>query len=282
MIRVKKMVSNIEKRVLNVLSNTKDREYQKEYQTKQGAFSREASQKMKFDEAILFLLMDTGKSLSLELLEFFNGLPETRETITKQAFSKQRQFIDSRIFEDINAKYIQSVYNERMELFHGRKLIAVDGSTAEIPNTKELIEHYGSAKAFETSAQNARVGLNGFYDPLNHLMLKLVVDLYQKNETKVFLEHIDAIIEQYGGCPLCFIFDWGYISLSLLLELEEKRVEYLFRVPSTCYKQELSSATSNDEEINIKVTKVRLKNVDPKMQETYLQKGTKRVRFGTG
>lgn len=274
-----KMTSNIEKRVLGVLENTKTREYQKEFQTKQTAFSREAAQKMKFDEMILFFLLDTGKSLSLELLEFFNNLPETRETISKQAFSKQRQFIDSRIFEDMNVKYVQSVYNERKTLFHGRLLIAADGSTAEIPNTKELKAYYGSAKASDTSAQNARAGLNGFYDPLNHLMLKLAVDRYQRNETKVFLENVDAVINQYGNHSICFLFDRGYISLSLLFELEARGVEYLFRVPSTCYKNELQSAMSEDEEIGIKITKARLKNVDPKTQELYLAQKVKPVRL---
>jgi hypothetical protein len=273
------MLGRVAKRVLDVLENTKDREYQKQFQTKPLAFSRQARQKITFDEMVLYHLVDTGKSLSLELLEFFNDLPGTRETISKQAFSKQRLNIEGRIFEDLNDKYIQSVYEERMLLFHGRLLIAVDGSTAEVPNTKDLIAHYGSAKASDTSAQNARAGLNGFYDPLNHLLLKLVVDEYQKNEVKVFRENAGAVMQRYGGRRPCFIFDRGYISLPLLLELDRMGVEYLFRLPSNCYKEEIQSAKTGDEEIEIKITKARLKNVDSEEQAQYLAQKVKRVRL---
>ena len=273
------MIGKVTKRILDVLENTKDREYQKQFQTKPLAFSRQARQKITFDEMILYHLVDTGKSLSLELLEFFNDLPGTRETISKQAFSKQRLNIESRVFEDLNDKYVLSVYEERMLLFHGRLLIAVDGSTAEIPNTKELIAHYGSAKASGTSAQNARVGLNGFYDPLNHLLLKLVVDEYQKNEVKVFRENVGAIMQRYGDKPLCFIFDRGYIGLPLLLELDRMGVEYLFRLPSNCYKEEVQLAKTMDEEIEIKITKARLKNVDSEEQTQYLAQKVKRARL---
>ena len=273
------MTGIIEQRLINVLSFLKDREYQEGFITKRTAFSRESKQKMSFEEMTLFFLMDTGKSLSFELLDFFNELPGTRETITKQAFSKQRQFIDSRMFEDLNSKYIQAVYNDRKLLFHGRLLVAVDGSTAEVPNVEELINHYGSAKASSTSAQNARVGLNGFYDPLNHLLLRLVVDKYQKNETKVFMEHVASFKEQFNANPICFIFDRGYISLQLLFELENLGVEYLFRLPSYCYKTEVQSAKSNDEEIEIKVTKARLMKVDADEKEIYLAQKSKKVRL---
>ena len=222
---------------------------------------------MNFEEMTLFFLMDTGKSLSIELLNFFNELPNARETITKQAFSKQRQYIDSELFEDLNRKYIQTVYADRQVLFHGRLLITVDGSTVEIPNVKKLIKHYGSAKASNTSAQNARAGLYGFYDPLNHLLLHLSVDKYHKNETKVFLENLASVKKQCGNKPLCFIFDRGYISLELLFELERQGVDYLFRVSSRCYKEELQLANSNDGDIDILVTKARLRNVDAETQK---------------
>jgi hypothetical protein len=274
------MISKVEQRVLSTLSSLRDREYQEEFLIKPTAFSRESRQKMSFDEMALFLLMNTGKSLSIELLQFFNELPETRETITKQAFSKQRMFMDSRLFEDMNKRYVHAVYDDRMLLFHGRLLVAVDGSAAEVPNVKELIEYYGSAKASATSAQNARVGLNGFYDPLNHLMLRMAVDKYQKNEVKVFLEHAASVKEEYGvKQPVCFIFDRGYISLALLLELEGLGVDYLFRVPSSCYKEELLSAKTNDGEIDILITKARLKNVDEEKQGAYLARKSKKERL---
>jgi hypothetical protein len=111
------------------------------------------------------------------------------------------------------------------------------------------------------------------------LLLRLAVDKYQKNETKVFMEHVASFKEQFSKYPICFIFDRGYISLQLLFELENLGVEYLFRLPSYCYKAEVQSAKSNDEEIEIKVTKARLKNVDDDELESYLARKSKKERL---
>lgn len=271
--------SKIELRVLSVLKSVSDRDYQRQFQTKESAFSRPSVQKMTFEEAALFMVANSGKSLSIELLDFFNSIPDVRDTISKQAFSKQRQFVKSEVFEDLNYQYLQASYQEQKIRYHGMLLVAVDGSTAEIPNTKLMKDYFGSAKASSTSASNARVGLNGFYDPLNHAMLKLVVDKYQKNETQVFLENVDALISAYPEESFCFLFDRGYISLGLLFELDRRNVKYLFRVPSSCYKKELQSAESVDTTIAIKVTKARLKKVSPEKQLEYLKSPTKQVRL---
>lgn len=90
------------------------------------------------------MLANTGDSLSKELLDFFNKLPEVKEVLSKQAFSKQRQTIKSQLFEDLNHRYLLESYQEHNKKFHGLRLVAVDGSTAEIPNTKQLREHSGS------------------------------------------------------------------------------------------------------------------------------------------
>ena len=111
--------SKIEKRVLEVLSTLKEREYQQAYQTKESAFSRTEAQKMSFEEASLFMVANSGKSLSIELLEFFNKMPEMHEAVTKQAFSKQRGYIKSELFEDLNLRYLRASYAERREMASG-------------------------------------------------------------------------------------------------------------------------------------------------------------------
>jgi len=188
---------NVRDRVMNVLSRMGDKEFQKDYLIKDSAFSREGSQKMSFEDMAMFVLSNTGKTLSLEILEFFNDTGNVGNTITKQALSKQRGNIRSRLFVDLNETYINEVYKSRRERFNGYHLMAVDGSTCEIPNTKKLKEIYGEAKASQTSSSNARASLNGFYDTLNNLMVKLVVDKYQRGEKTVFLENVKSVLKMY-------------------------------------------------------------------------------------
>lgn len=273
------MNEKVNKRVLNVLNKYSNKEMQKKYLTKETAFSREETQKMTFEDMTMFVLANTGKSLSLEILKYFNDTSNIENTITKQAVSKQRQFIKSKIFDDMNISYAKEIYLARNETFCGYNLIAIDGSTAEIPNTQNLKKIFGEAKASETSASNARVGLNGFYDAINHIIIKLVVDKYQKGEKTVFLENVEDVIRTLSDKKLLFIFDRGYICLELLIRLEELGIKYLFRVASNCYKNELKSAKSPDENINIKITKARLKNMEEERQKEYLKKQYKKERL---
>lgn len=205
------MNKKVNERVLNVLNKYNNKEMQKNYLTKETAFSREETQKMTFEDMTMFVLANTGKSLSLEILKYFNDTSNIENTITKQAVSKQRQYINSKIFDDMNISYANEIYKARNETFCGYNLIAIDGSTAEIPNTQNLKKIFGEAKASETSASNARVGLNGFYDATNHIMIKLVVDKYQKGEKTVFLENVEDVIRTLSDKKLLFIFDRGYM-----------------------------------------------------------------------
>lgn len=273
------MIREVNERVLTVLKQYNEKEKYKEYLTKKTAFSREEAQKMTFEDMTMFMLSNTGKSLSLEILKYFNDTCNIENTITKQAVSKQRKYIDSKIFDDMNISYANEIYKTRNETFCGYTLMAIDGSTAEIPNTKNLKEIYGATKASETSESNARVGLNGFYDSTNHIMIKLIIDKYQRGEKTVFLENVEEVIKIQKDKKLLFIFDRGYICLELLIKLEELGIKYLFRVASNCYKKELSSATSNDENINIKITKARLKNIEEEKQKEYLKKEYKKERL---
>lgn len=273
------MNKEVNERVLSVLNKYNDKENQKKYITKEGAFSRLEAQKMTFEDMTMFMLANTGKSLSLEILEYFNETGNIENTITKQALSKQRKYIDSKIFHDMNIDYAKEIYKARNETFLGYTLIAVDGSTAEIPNTKELKEIFGEAKASDTATSNARVGINGFYDALNHIMLKLVVGKYHGGEKRAFLGNVEEIIKILNDKKLLFIFDRGYVSLELIIKLEELGVKYLFRVPQKAYKKEKEEIKTNDEIIKLIITKSRLKNIEKEKQEKYLERKYKEERF---
>jgi len=273
-------MKKVENRIKEILNETSKRDYQIQYLTKPSAFSRDSTQKMSFEEMTVFVMTNSGKTLSLEVLDFFSKYNKIEDIISKQALSEQRKYIDYKLFEDMNIKYIDRYFaEEENQTFEGYNLVAVDGSTSEIPNTKELKKTFGEARASKTSVSNARAGLNGFYDCLNQLMVTIVVDQYQRGEKTVFLENAEKVLEIYKDKNVLFIFDRGYICLELLIFLNELGIKYLFRVPSNCYKKELESATRNDENIDIICTTTRLKNLTKEKKKEYLEKGSITVRL---
>ena len=108
------MISEVNARVLKQYNK---KEKYKEYLTKKTAFSREEAQKMAFEDMTIFMLSNTGKNVSIEILKYFNDICNIENTITKQAVSKQRKYMNSQIFADMNISYENEIYKTRNEAF---------------------------------------------------------------------------------------------------------------------------------------------------------------------
>jgi len=243
-------------RMVGVLKKITEEEFIKSVLLKDSAFSRDPH--MTFEEMLKFMLQDKKKSLSNELINYYTEIDKIEKTITKQAYSEQRQHISYEAFTLLNEEFVKDYYKkEDYRTFQGYVVVGIDGSTLEIPNVKKLKSAFGSAKASQTSASLARAGVNGFYDCLNNIMLLSKIDSYQKGEKEVLTANLDHLIELMEGKKLLLVFDRGYICTELLLLLKEKDVKYLFRCPKNVFKQERNKSQTNDEMIDIKVTKSR-------------------------
>lgn len=103
------------------------------------AFSMESI--WSFNDYLLFILSNKGKSLTLEIENFVeNHFDDNDEKlITKEAVSKQRQKINPELFIDMNKNFIKEfLESEEYDLFVDDKIVLlVDGSKSEIPNTPE-------------------------------------------------------------------------------------------------------------------------------------------------
>jgi hypothetical protein len=243
-------------RAVEILKKLKEEEFAKSVLLKESAFTRKPN--MTFEEMVKFMLQDKKKSLSAELIDYYNKIGELEKAITKQAYSEQRQHISYEVFTLLNEEFVKDYYEkENYQTWNGYVVLAIDGSTLEIPNVANLKKVFGSAKASQSSSSSARAGVNGIYDVLNNVMILSKIDKYQKGEKKFLTESIDELIELMSDKKLLLIFDRGYICTELLLLLEEKGVKYLFRCPSNSFKKEIKEAKTKDEMIDIKVTKSR-------------------------
>lgn len=103
------------------------------------AFTR--NRKMNYESLVKTMILKKGQTLSLELDEITTNMNIVK--ISKQAYSKQRVNLTPKIFKYLNEKYIRIIYNEiEVKKYKGYIIIAVDGSTVEIPNSNELKEYY--------------------------------------------------------------------------------------------------------------------------------------------
>jgi hypothetical protein len=102
--------------------------------TKSTYFTKETA-KMNFRDAIYFILKGLRKTLQIEIDDWFEFLGG-ENTMTKQAFSQLRQKIKPDAFIQLNDNYVTWFYSDdNFKKYKGYRLLSIDGSITEIPNT---------------------------------------------------------------------------------------------------------------------------------------------------
>ena len=100
-----------------------------------------------FVVVILFLLNLVKRALQDELDEFFNldrGAAVAARAVTKSAFSQARQKLKAEAFVELNQVQLDYFYSHfPQQTWCGFRLLAVDGSTAQLPRTPDIAAYFG-------------------------------------------------------------------------------------------------------------------------------------------
>jgi hypothetical protein len=165
---------------------------------------------------------------------------------TKQAFSKQRQFV--------NPEYIREFYDEgvnelltngELETFKGFHLTGVDGMRVACENTPELIDAFGCSgpkkDACTALASTA-------YDLIERVSFDCQIGDYSLSERKLLDMHLDRL-EPHGAEKFVIVGDRWYPSYDLMETLVDRSFNYLLRL-SEGWKNVISHLHhTNDAEI---------------------------------
>ena len=218
------------------------------------AFSMESI--WSFNDYLLFILSNKGKSLTLEIENFVeNHFDDNDEKlITKEAVSKQRQKINPELFIDMNKNFIKEfLESEEYDLFVDDKIVLlVDGSKSEIPNTPES-KKWANIEDDELRNKKAlRVLFSTVIDVKYGVVIDSILGKYNSNEREFLKQHIKNIEKFVNLDKIILIMDAGYYSLELKIFLENLGIKYIFRLGSDVYKKEISQMTKIDENLKIR------------------------------
>jgi len=215
---------------------------------KSSYFTRERA--MGFKDNVLFILNMINKSLQVELNNFFEVVLKKDTTISKQAFSVNRQKINPHAFIELNDRINQVIYQECDEyiLWNGYRLSAVDGTTLELPNTEELRKEFGYAQ--NQRSQVARAKATCIFDLKNTIVIKSKIDRVGTSEREMAKELILDMIKDSNFKEL-ILFDRGYPSNELITTLIENKVYFVMRSASNHYIKKINPQ-KNDQKIIIK------------------------------
>ena len=193
------------------------------------------NRKQPFTATLLFMMNFLRKSLAIEIDGFVSYLKDHLhlskvERFTSSAFIQNRKKINPHVFQHLSEVIIENFYtsdNDKLKLWNGLRILAVDGSTITLPNTAELNKRFGIVKN-QTEVEIVQARASVLYDVLNKLTLDAVLESLDKGERELALTHSyrwqkDDLI----------IYDRGYPSYDFLNEHIAKKTNCLIRVKTT-------------------------------------------------
>ena len=229
-----------------------------------------------FVSLICLIFNMVRKSTQLELDEFRERfMPESAKTTTytKQSFSEARQKLSPNAFKFLNDGFIREFYKDDDYKTHkGFRLLAIDGCVIEVPNTKETQKQYGFLSNGDKSFKLARALSSHLVDIENKLVISTTLGRYDDNERNLAKFNIEKMVSLVPShIPDLILFDRGYPSAAFIQYLLSKGVHFLMRVSTGFYKEVVSTSTQ-DETVQIVITKERAKEL--RAQRTPIPMGT--------
>jgi hypothetical protein len=216
--------------------------------TKSTYFTKETA-KMNFRDAIYFILKGLRKTLQIEIDDWFEFLGG-ENTMTKQAFSQLRQKIKPDAFIQLNDNYVTWFYSDdNFKKYKGYRLLSIDGSITEIPNTINNRVHFGYYHN-QSDRQQARAMVCVIYDIENDYILESDIRTWKAAERDVAKELIERL-ELKGFKDDILLFDRGYPSKDMFDFLESKKLKYLMRVKVNKFHPEFDKANDPDQLITL-------------------------------
>jgi hypothetical protein len=216
-----RIITDLKKFLMQISSHT---ELRRRFAISETAFTRRRS--LPFSTLVLMILNLPKRSLSIELHSFFSHIQQKH--CGKSAFCMQRTKLLPLFFQRWNnvlTNRFYHHYNDHLKRWKGFILLAFDGSTFSLPNTKELSAIYGNASN-EKGEQGVVARGCVMYDVLNKLILGGKLFSYLASERT-------AVQEQLEHAPKnsLLIFDRGYPCFWLFyLLLQKSPYHFVMRV----------------------------------------------------
>lgn len=253
----------------------------KRYVAESNRFVRK--RKMSFKEYVLYILTQTGCTNFAEAHRFYTKtLKHEFESITRQAIGKQRMYICSKLFFDMSESFINELYAEfrGFSKFKGYIICACDGSIFDLPNTPTTKKAFGipADTIFKRFLSRGRVSC--MLDVHSKHILTSKIVSRSVDEISLAIEHLNNLNKRFNLKEFITIYDRAYGSIELMINIIYFDSKFLIRLNERVFKKKIDKMKSDDEIIEINITKNFLKKIrDDNVREFAEEMGRLKVRI---
>jgi hypothetical protein len=194
------------------------------------------------------------KTLQVELDRFFKVLKgqASEVRVSKQAFSQARQKLSEKTFILLDERLVDEFYTDNTYItWNGYRLVGIDGSTAQLPDSEKIREEFGAASN-QYGAVMPMAKISVADDVENDLGIDAIIAPYRSGERDLALQHLD-VIEAFdrrtagrrGHDGDLFLFDMGYPALYFIALVILAGKDVLIRT-SDAFLTEVQEAIHSD------------------------------------
>ena len=164
-------------------------------------------------------------ALQLHIDRYYDAICE--DSVSKQAFSAMRQNLNPAFIREIaEISTTIAAEDETLPCYHGKRLIALDGSDVALENTPELKKAFGCSGP---KKQAATALCSIAFGPLDHVIYDFQIDRYECDERDLAKRHVNRLTE-LGLLGSLLLFDRWYPSAEFIGFLYETGFDFVMRV----------------------------------------------------
>lgn len=202
------------------------REFMNRHRLNEKAFSRERA--LPFVVVLVFLLNMIKRALQDELDEFYkilSGDELAKRKVTKSAFSQARKKLKHSAFIELNQEQVGYFYEHfEAHTWQGKRLLAIDGSMADLPNLPALRDHFGYWQP-AAGGQCAKARVSQLFDVLNKVTLEGLIMPKENGERVLAAHHCQQVTAED-----LVLLDRGYPAFWLFVLIRQQHAHFCARM----------------------------------------------------
>jgi hypothetical protein len=182
---------------------------------------------------VVIVVMLRGQKVSLQnaVNKFFSAVGEVWRVVTASAYSQARQKVQPAVFVHLNAVACEEYYtrygaDEELVLWHGQRVLGVEGSYLNLPDTEETRREFSVQTNQHLGGEQVQALASVLYDLRTDVGLSAALGATPAETNVLFGPHLAAT--QVGDVLVC---DRAYADYSVMATLVARQCHFVIRFP---------------------------------------------------
>jgi hypothetical protein len=182
---------------------------------------------------VVIVMMLRGQKVSLQnaVNKFFSAVGDVWRVVTASAYRQARLKVQPGVFVHLNAVACEEYYarygaDQEVVLWHGQRVLGVDGSYLNLPDTEETRREFSVQTNQHQGGEQVQALASVLYDLRNDLGLSAALGPKQAEKNLLFETHLAAT--QGGDVLVC---DRAYADYSVMATVVARQCHFVIRFP---------------------------------------------------